>query len=80
MMQQLSTSIFTWIRTININWAKKQSVDNEKRIIMTACLFHYSMDVGLLMRYLGNNYNLEYCDMGATENIPSSYSIDHELI
>ena len=45
-----------------------------------ACLLHYNMNVGLHMRYLGNNYTGEYCNVDATIRILSSYKIDPELI
>ena len=47
---------------------------------MMACLLHYNMDVGLLMRYLGNNYTSAYQDIHATVKILSSYKIDTDLI
>ena len=80
MMRRLSTYDFTWIRSIDRDWASQTAIANEKRIAMMACLLHYNMDVGLLMRYLGNNYTGAYRDVEATVKILSSYNIDTELI
>ena len=66
-MRRLSTYYFTWIRTINTNWAKQKSIKYEKWIKMSTCLFHYNMDVvGPLIRYLGNDYTRAYRGVGAT--------------
>lgn len=56
MRQQLSNYDFTWIRNINECWEQQESIQVERSRAMLACLFHFNMDVSLLMRYLGNNY------------------------
>ena len=63
MMDALSGYDFTWIRNIDKNWAAQKSISKEKTKAMMACLFHYNLDVALLLRYLGNNY------VGAHRNI-----------
>ena len=80
MMSRLSTYNFTWIRTIDKDWASQKVIASEKRIAMMACLLHYNMDVGLLMRYLGNNYTGAYRDVNATVKILSYYKINTDLI
>ena len=34
--------------------------------MVMACLFHYDMDVSLLIRYLGTNYTASYRDVQRT--------------
>ena len=47
---------------------------------MMTCLFHYSIDVGLLMRYLGNNYTGSHRDLDATATLLVSLDIDHSFV
>ena len=42
----------TWIRQHNLLWEKQEHINHEK---VKACLFHYDLDVSLMMRYFGNN-------------------------
>ena len=48
--------------------------------MMKACLFKYNMDVGLLVRYLSNNYTGAYHDVEVNAKIMTLYNIDYGLI
>ncbi len=70
---------FRWIRTPNPNWASQAEIIPEKPIAFLACLFHYNMDVSLVMHYLGGNY------MAAHQNIDNiiqriSPYVDNDLL
>ena len=70
---------FTWIRSTDTNWQSQQQISNEKVMAMTAALFHYNLDVGLLLRYLGNNYTAAHRD---TESVVEKISplVDPDLV
>ena len=63
MRLRLQNYDFTWIRSMDTNWQSQQQISNEKVMAMTAALFHYNLDVGLLLRYLGNNYTAAHRDI-----------------
>ena len=46
---------------------------------MLACLFHYNLDVSLLMRYLGQNYTAAHRDVQHVVKCISPY-VDSYLI
>lgn len=54
---------FRWIRNIDTNWASQCNISKEKSKAMLACLYHYDLDVSLLMRYLGHNYTGAHRDV-----------------
>ena len=56
MRKRLANYDFTWLRNMDTTWAAQKSISRSKSMAMMACLFHYNLDVSLLMRYLGNNY------------------------
>ncbi len=60
MRRRLESYDFRWIRNMNKEWATQTSICHTKSIAMLACLFHYNLDVSLLMRYLGNNYTASH--------------------
>ena len=47
---------------------------------MMTCLFHYSMDVGLIIQYLGSNYTGAYRNVNDTAAILASLDIDPSLV
>ena len=51
---------FRWVREYNTEWADQASIDPDRQVAYTAALFHYNLDVSLLMRFLGNNFTGEY--------------------
>ena len=57
---------FTWIRQYNNNWQSQSEIPPESKKAALACLYHYGMDVSLLIRYLGNNYTGEHRDVEET--------------
>ena len=71
---------FTSIRNINKDWAKQKKISKLKARQMLACLFHYDLDVSLLMRYLGNNYTASYRKVDETVSILKQHKICDDLI
>lgn len=71
---------FTSIRNINKDWAKQKKISKLKARQMLACLFHYDLDVSLLMRYLGNNYTASYREVDETVSILKQHKICDDLI
>ena len=63
MRRALSTYDFRWIRNIDENWENQTEISSKKSLAMLACLFHYNLDVSLLMRYLGQNYTAAHRDV-----------------
>ncbi len=62
-LQQLQQAIsslanydFQWIKAANPDWATQTKIHLDKPTAFLACLFHYNMDMSLIMRYLGRNY------------------------
>ncbi len=47
---------------------------------MMACLFHYNLNVSLLMRYLGGNYTAAYTDDQSTANVLLDHGIPRSLV
>jgi hypothetical protein len=87
LMGHLSASVvayarydFRWIREYNLDWSNQASIDPDRQIALTAALFHFELDVSLLMRYLGRNYTGEYRDVVATVKILRQHCIPEELI
>ena len=80
MRAQLSSYDFTWIRSIDTSYATQTKISKEKSRAMMACLFHYNLDVSLVMRYLGNNYTASHRDVGKVVSILEKQGIDSFLI
>ncbi|KAL7539229.1 hypothetical protein ACHAWF_006339, partial [Thalassiosira exigua] len=66
MQQRLATYNFRWIRNMNKTWKDQKCINKEKAWAMMACLFHYNLDVSLLMIYLGNNYTAAHRNVQET--------------
>ncbi len=45
-----------------------------------ACVFHYNLNVSLLMRYLGGNYTAAYRDVQSTVNVLLDHGIPRTLV
>ena len=65
MMKALQHYDFTWLRTYDPDWESQVSINPEKYKAFTASLFHYNMDVSMVMRYASNNYTGKYRDVQA---------------
>ena len=52
----LSNYDFRWIRETDTAWASQTSIPETRRKAMMACLFHYDLDVSLVMQFLGGNH------------------------
>jgi hypothetical protein len=44
---------FRWIREYNTEWATQTFIDPNRVVALTAALFHFDLDPGMLMQYLG---------------------------
>ena len=59
-MSQVSKSLaqynFLWLQQTDTNWASQTAIPTLRRKAMMACLFHFNLDVSLVMRFLGGNY------------------------
>ena len=75
----LSDYNFTWIRNFDTNWSHQTKIPAGLSTAMLACLFHYDLDVSLLMRYLGNNYTAAHRDVEAIVAIISPH-VDDDLV
>ena len=53
MRRALADYGFSWLQAIGPNYASQQKISDKKSLAMMACLFHYDMDVSLVVRYLG---------------------------
>eukprot|EP00956_Cyclotella_meneghiniana_P014543 scaffold21809_cov24-Cyclotella_meneghiniana.AAC.3 len=71
---------FRWIRDYNLNWNEQTTIDPDRRVALTAALFHYNLNVSALMRYLGNNYTGEHRNIPLIINKLRSHSIPEDLI
>ena len=71
---------FRWVREYNTEWASQSEIDPDRQIAYTAALFHYNLDVSLLMRYLGNNFTAEYRDVDAACARLTALGISPDLI
>ncbi len=47
---------------------------------MMTCLFHYNLDVSLLMQYLGGNYTGTYREVKTTESYLLRHGISETVI
>ena len=59
----LSTYDFRWIRDTDADWKDQVEISSDRSRAMLACLFHYDLDVSLLIRYLGRNYTAAHRDV-----------------
>jgi hypothetical protein len=75
-----STYDFRWIQGYNLDWEKQTDINPERVIALTAALFHYDLDHGMLMRYLGKNFTGEHRDVPAIVRTLKEYKIDQSLI
>jgi hypothetical protein len=80
MIDTLSDYDFRWIKNTDKDWASQTAISEESRKAMMACLFHYDLDVSLLMRYLGGNYTGVYRDIPKTVRILREHNISDDLI
>ena len=80
MMTTLATYDFRWLQNTDTNWASQTKISEERRKAMMACLFHYNLDVSLLMRYLGENYTGAHRDVHSTAKLLLGYGIEEELV
>ena len=56
MSEALSRYDFTWLQSTDTEWASQTAIPEERRKAMMACVFHYNLDVSLVMRFLGGNH------------------------
>ena len=49
-MPKCSIYNFSWLRTYDKNYATQKRISKDKQLAFMACLFHYDMDVSLVMR------------------------------
>ena len=68
------------IERYNLDWEKQTDIDPERVIALTAALFHYDLDHGMLMRYLGKNFTGEHRDVPAIVSILTANKIEQSLI
>jgi hypothetical protein len=71
---------FRWLKDSDPDWATQTTITTERRKAMMACLFHYNLDVSLLMRYLGSDYTAEYRDIETTVEILLDHGVPRELV
>ena len=71
---------FTWIRQYNKNWQSQSEIPPESKKAALACLYHYGMDVSLLIRYLGNNYTGEHRNVEETAAVLLQHGLDSDLV
>ena len=80
MINILSTYDFRWLQDTDTNWAAQTEISEERRKAMMACLFHYNLDLSLLMRFLGGNYIGAHRDVHSTATILLQHGIDKDLV
>ena len=51
--EALSRYDFTWLQSTDTEWASQTAIPEERRKAMMDCVFHYNLDVSLVMRFLG---------------------------
>ena len=76
----LETYDFRWLQNTDTQWVSQTTPSVERRRAMTACLFHYNLDVSLLMRYLGGNYTGAHRNVQATAQYLLDNGIDDDLV
>ena len=57
---------FSRLRQHDKTWESQADIPAESKKAMLACLFHYDLDVSLLMRYLGGNHIGAHRDVEST--------------
>ena len=80
MMDTLSHYVFRWIKNTVSEWASQTAISKETRKAMMACLFHYNLDMSLLVRYLGGNHTGAYRDVHKTFKILLAHGISMSLV
>ncbi len=80
MIDTLSSYDVRWIKDTDMEWENQTIISPEHRNKMMACVFHYNMDVPLLIRYLGGNYMAECRDVRAKSTILLEQSVSHILV
>ena len=71
---------FRWLRDPDTRWASQSETPAESKRTMLACLFHYNLDVSLMMRYLGGNYAGAHRDAAGTAKILQQHGVSEDLI
>ena len=79
---KLASFDFTWIREVNGQWATQNAVSLDRSRATLAALLHFDLDIGALIKYLGNNYTGEYHlpNVTAVTCILEKYRIPQHLI
>ncbi len=54
---------FSWIQTPNPDWTSQSNINSDKPDAFLSCLFHFKMDVDLMMQYLGGSYMAAHHDV-----------------
>ena len=76
----LSDYDFRWIRETDTAWASQTSIPNARRQAMMACLFHYNLDVSLVMRFLGGNHTAAHRDVQSVATILLAHKVPKFLV
>ena len=53
---------FLSLQDPRLGWAEQTSTSAEHIMLLTACLIHYGLDTGLMLRYIGGTTMGEYTD------------------
>lgn len=71
----------TWLKNPQPQWTSQEKISAEKAKACMACLFHYDINVSLVMEYLGGNYTGEHRNVEAIiqqiKSHVSPYLLDH---
>ncbi len=51
------------IKDLTLRWATQTKIDPNKHTEFLACLFHFHVDVGIVMKFLGGNYTMAHQDV-----------------
>ena len=71
---------FSWLRQPDKTWESQADIPAESKKAMLVCLFHYDLNVLLLMRYLGGNYVGAHRDVESTALTLRKHSVPENLI
>ena len=80
MTEKLKDVDFSSLLDEDLNYAAQTEINRHTVYLMTACLVHYNMDYGLVLRYLGGEFTAEWRNVSAVLKAVSPYVTSEDLV
>ena len=71
---------FSEVRKTILDYSNQKQIDIQRVKKLLALSLHYNLDMGIVIRYLGNNYTGEYRDIKNTIEILKESKCDKQIV